>query len=82
MPRITIECQKEVGKLTEIVQKTYEIPEYIFCDDDGSIMYYDSYHSAYFCRCCNNCVSATDYIKKQLEESVKTDKADDANINL
>ena len=80
MPRITIERRKKVGKLTEIVKETYEIPELLNCNKCGSTMECD--HGVYTCLYCKNQILATDYVENLLKENAEIDKTDNARIDM
>ena len=61
--------RKKIGTIVELVSKTYEIPKQIACPEDGHIMEFETWNDVYRCKNCNATMSATAYIKRQLEKA-------------
>jgi len=66
MVRISIETlQEKTNHVSEIVEKTYEIPDSIICPVCGKIVEFSKYHRSYICDCGYD-KTAELYIKEEL----------------
>ena len=68
MPRITIETLgNSSNRVTEIIEKSYDIPDYIVCPVCNRVCNYSNYQGAYTCD-CGFYKKGEQFIKEELGE--------------
>lgn len=73
MYRVTLTKTKKIGNIEEVVERTFKVPDWIVCPDDGMVMTYDSYFQRYECSKCIKVITAEEYIQSQLAKAKKAE---------
>ena len=69
MVRVQVYRKKKIGTIVKIIPEVYEIPKQIVCSKDGDVMEFETWNDFYRCKNCNATVTATEYIKQQIEKA-------------
>ncbi len=74
MAFVKITHAKKIGRIQEITEKIYMVPDKITCPEGDGIMSWDSYHGSYFCSCatCRKVITGKEFVEMELiKEKIK-----------